>query len=608
MAYNEVNCTQVLGNTGQALCTNNLGADAKLLITLDSFSFASLADAQNQSKYQDAINERVMFPFPLFKGVEPAIEDDTVETTGMGFRLFVREGKYGGIGRYQLAACNLPKLRTFNNVKLRAFIITLNDKIYGTSPDGVEFKGFKLSNLVQSGFKGTDGTEQRKTQLAYQFASPSEMFDFPAIPQLTWSPLQLTGLIDVTVTASDFANPTVTVSVIRKCDLEPVSGLVEGDFTVLDSSGVEQLPSDNFVDNGGGIYSFTFNSLATDLYSVNLKNPADQLTGGYQSDSADYFGTVSLWNFPSKDEFNEMWDELHLEGVGGFSSGGSIFYQTSSEFNATTVWGMKTSDNTWQNYILKSNTVYVRASRSFIAPSGTYSLRDVGPGGGLVYYIDSTTYYEAYATDQSAGYIWSNINNVLIGTTGTAIGTGLQNTADIIAQSGHITSAASICHLLNPGTFSEWFLPNDNEQSPMYTNLKSFGLGGFASDNYWGSRERNANEGFGLSFASGNVTNASKAGLRYVRACRTFRSNTTYALKDIGPGGGYVFYIDVDQYYEENGSNLSNSKAWSNITGVEIGLTAQNQAIGTGILNTAAIIGQSGHTDSAAKLCNDYSV
>jgi hypothetical protein len=50
-------------------------------------------------------------------------------------------------------------------------------------------------------------------------------------------------------------------------------------------------------------------------------------------------------------------------------------------------------------------------------------------------------------------------------------------------------------------------------------------------------------------------------------------------------------------------SDQSAGREWSNIY-THIGTTGT--ALGTGQTNTTAIIGQSGHTSSAAKLCDDY--
>lgn len=69
-------------------------------------------------------------------------------------------------------------------------------------------------------------------------------------------------------------------------------------------------------------------------------------------------------------------------------------------------------------------------------------------------------------------------------------------------------------------------------------------------------------------------------------------------------GGGVVFWVD---HTGEHGLivsmvDLSTSQAWSNVTSTLIGTTNDWD----GESNTGAIIGQSGHTNSAAKLCDDY--
>lgn len=51
-------------------------------------------------------------------------------------------------------------------------------------------------------------------------------------------------------------------------------------------------------------------------------------------------------------------------------------------------------------------------------------------------------------------------------------------------------------------------------------------------------------------------------------------------------------------------ADLSTSQAWSNVDSTAIGATAQSSWDGLG--NSNAIVAQSGHTSSAAKLCLDY--
>ena len=150
------------------------------------------------------------------------------------------------------------------------------------------------------------------------------------------------------------------------------------------------------------------------------------------------------WFLPSKDLLWQMHLNLILHGVGGMTGEA---YASSSEVSATTFWELSGASL----YEITKESVYsVRAVRSFFDIVGAYSLRDVGPAGGLICYIDGvgTTYYEAAPSDQSDAQIWSNITGVEITGTGTAIGTGEANTDLIIAQTGHTESAAQLCKSL----------------------------------------------------------------------------------------------------------------------------------------------------------------
>jgi len=73
-------------------------------------------------------------------------------------------------------------------------------------------------------------------------------------------------------------------------------------------------------------------------------------------------------------------------------------------------------------------------------------------------------------------------------------------------------------------------------------------------------------------------------------------------------GGGVIFHLWKDNAGIEHGLivsiiDQSTSQAWSNITSTLIGSTAQSSW--NGLSNSNAIVGQAGHTNSAAKLCLD---
>jgi uncharacterized protein (TIGR02145 family) len=148
------------------------------------------------------------------------------------------------------------------------------------------------------------------------------------------------------------------------------------------------------------------------------------------------------WFLPSIGELNAMYTELHAHSVGGFND---ALYWSSTEDSATGAsWILFT---TGANYAdaLKLNTSSIRACRKFTSVSPSYSLRDIGPAGGLIFWKSGNDYLEAAPSDQSASHEWSNIQNQFIGTTSAAIGSGQANTTAIIGQVGHTNSAAKIC-------------------------------------------------------------------------------------------------------------------------------------------------------------------
>ena len=73
-------------------------------------------------------------------------------------------------------------------------------------------------------------------------------------------------------------------------------------------------------------------------------------------------------------------------------------------------------------------------------------------------------------------------------------------------------------------------------------------------------------------------------------------------------GGGVIFHLWKDNAGVEHGlivalTDQSISQAWSNVTSAKIGTSAQSSW--DGLSNSNSIVGQAGHTSSAAKLCLD---
>ena len=176
-----------------------------------------------------------------------------------------------------------------------------------------------------------------------------------------------------------------------------------------------------------------------------------------------------------------------------------------------------------------------RSDRYEVGSSLYYNLRDTGPAGGLIFYdkgsysgSPSWRYLEAAPSDQ-ANSVWGTYPLYVYGADGTAIGTGYQNTLVIIADDPLPNKAADRCadlSIVNNGiTYDDWFLPSQDELNLMYTNLKVYGVGGFADSYYWSSSGlayQGNNQARSQNFSNGTQYSSEKNTTRCVRAVRAF--------------------------------------------------------------------------------------
>jgi hypothetical protein len=99
---------------------------------------------------------------------------------------------------------------------------------------------------------------------------------------------------------------------------------------------------------------------------------------------------------------------------------------------------------------------------------------------------------------------WGCQGKTISGADGTAIGTGNQNTIDIIASCDTGVSAARLCGNLVLGGYSDWYLPSKVELNKLYINRVA--IGGFTGDFYWSSSEYNSTDAWIYSF-NDNLSN-----------------------------------------------------------------------------------------------------
>jgi DUF1680 family protein len=164
-----------------------------------------------------------------------------------------------------------------------------------------------------------------------------------------------------------------------------------------------------------------------------------------------------------------------------------------------------------------------------------YRIGDTGPAGGLIFHensnyaADGWRYLEAAPFDQSEGAKWGCFRTDIPGARRIGIGSGRQNTEDMVAACIESGSAARLCANLSINGVRGWFLPSEDELDLLYRNLKAKGLGNFhdagVSDNfeYWTSSQQTADMAAHIDFADdGRHHGDDKDFPRRVRAIRAF--------------------------------------------------------------------------------------
>ena len=159
-----------------------------------------------------------------------------------------------------------------------------------------------------------------------------------------------------------------------------------------------------------------------------------------------------------------------------------------------------------------AKTYTIKVTR-FVAIGDSYQ-------GGKVAYIDGTGIHGLIAaTADQVSSEWGCYGTAISGADGTAIGTGNQNTIDIMAGCATAGIAARICGDLVEGGYSDWYLPSKDELNQLYINKTA--IGGFRTSYYWSSSEYGAYHAWLQGFANYQGI-YSKFYPYYVRAVRAF--------------------------------------------------------------------------------------
>ena len=199
----------------------------------------------------------------------------------------------------------------------------------------------------------------------------------------------------------------------------------------------------------------------------------------------------------------------------------SVVYPITISSNGTIAIGSGTTTST----TTAAPTTTTTAAPTTTTTTGvTYTIGQAA-FGGIIAYINGggstgTSGLVATTNNVSVGAAWGCDGTSISGADGIAIGTGNQNTIDILAECSESEIAARLCGDLNQGGYSDWFLPSKDELNALYVNKSA--IGGFSNGFYHSSTQNNINSNWSQDFTDGAQYTFGKSNLFFVRAVRSF--------------------------------------------------------------------------------------
>jgi hypothetical protein len=290
-----------------------------------------------------------------------------------------------------------------------------------------------------------------------------------------------------------------------------------------------------------------------------LSENCQTLNGGITAASAsnEYFvDSYSDWYLPSKEELLEMsildgfentwyWSSTEYSETTSYESTLSIQINPSNgsdngewKYSFSKVrpirsfgnWTMGCMDETACNFTPEANM----ADGSCEYPDDGYDCEgnitaQIGEvmEGGYLFYIDSTGKHGLVAASEDLIAVnWGCSGASLSGADSQTIGSGYQNSLDIVAECSETPIAASEAIAYESEGYSDWYLPSIDELNEMYSTIGNGSpegnIGGFSSHWYWSSSETDGYSAWLVNFSFGGTSTSNKDYTYRVRFIRAF--------------------------------------------------------------------------------------
>jgi predicted aspartyl protease len=325
------------------------------------------------------------------------------------------------------------------------------------------------------------------------------------------------------------------------------TGLSDGD----DNTQLTEVQVDAFANDNGYLTSFTEvdGSIINEIQALSISNDTVFLSNGgfvkLPATAAGFDGDFgSLTNVPtglSDGDNNTQLTEVQVDAFA--NDNGYLTSFTEVDGSITNEIELPTAPETgamnyWNGtaWVEIAPSVNEAATLQLIGGVPTWTGGTPPPpvigdfrDGGVVFWIDPF--------DNSKGLVvtvndvstspWGCYGTAITGADGVAIGTGSQNTIDIVAGCATVGTAADVCANFTGGGFTDWFLPSLDEIREVRSNIVIINATAAANGGadllptYWSSTEDNANRAYSSS-GGGTVNSKTNGNAFPVRAVRAF--------------------------------------------------------------------------------------
>jgi hypothetical protein len=293
MSYLTQSCSTNAGNTGAQSCTASLRRDERIWLVPLGYEVDTKTEAETEATWDSLFNAAKGsrgYPIPAIFSAEFEQGEDTYEEGWDNKQEFASEGL--DTVTYMLekmSLYNAAQLRKLNGTSWAVYRIPADgNTIVGWSDDDIKFKPEDILEIRFGKRTYADGEVIERVPVRITFKDPSQRNDFPAIVKTTWNTLELDGIKDLQVVASNPSTSEVTLT-LTGFDGVPHEGAVTTDFVVYDNTGA--VVAHTMVEVGNGVYTITATMPAGD-YTAGLLDQPNATTKYFETPTLASFTTV----------------------------------------------------------------------------------------------------------------------------------------------------------------------------------------------------------------------------------------------------------------------------------------------------------------------------